>query len=171
MNIEAFRNLNQEIETIINKSEVVNKAKREASERELTEKEKEEIKETEKEQKNLRKEIQEKLIKLATRIPVLMYLTDYRERTLRDVITKLEPELFKRVTGLTVEDFELLVSVGVFNSALMNDAVYKFKRYEDPSLVYVGINRHAETQVGLYDTVLSREEYDAGVVNMRKESR
>ena len=29
-----------------------------------------------------------------------MYLTDYRERTLKDVITQLEPELFKRVTGL-----------------------------------------------------------------------
>ncbi len=171
MNIEAFRNLNQEIETIINKSEAVNKAKREASERKLTEKEKEEIKQTEKEQKNLRKEIQEKLIKLATRIPVFMYLTDHRERTLRDVITKLEPELFKRVTGLTVSDFELLVSLNVFNSALMNDAVYKFKRYEDPSLVYVGINRHAEAQVGLYDTVISREEYEAAFVNMPEESR
>jgi hypothetical protein len=43
---------------------------------------------------------------------------------------------------MTVKDFELLVSLGVFNSALMNDAVYKFKRYEDASLEYIGINRH-----------------------------
>jgi 5-methylcytosine-specific restriction enzyme A len=41
-----------------------------------------------------------------------------------------------------VKDFELLVSLGVFNSALMNDAVYKFKRYEDASLSYTGINKH-----------------------------
>ena len=34
------------------------------------------------------------------------------------------------------KDFELLVSLGVFNSALMNDAVYKFKRYEDASLEF-----------------------------------
>jgi hypothetical protein len=87
-----------------------------------------------------------------------MYLTDYRERTLKDVITKLEPGLFKKVTGLTQKDFELLVSIGVFNSALMNDAVYKFKRYEDSSLEYTGINKHEGEKIGLYDTVLSQEE-------------
>jgi hypothetical protein len=52
-----------------------------------------------------------------------MYLTDYREMTLTDVITKLEPDLFKRVTGLNVKDFDLLVSLGVFNSAHMNGTV------------------------------------------------
>jgi hypothetical protein len=36
-----------------------------------------------------------------------MYLTDYRERSLKDVITQLEPALFKKVTGLDVKDFEL----------------------------------------------------------------
>lgn len=99
------------------------------------------------------------------RIPVFMYLTDYRERSLKDVITKLEPGLFKKVTGLTVRDFELLVSLGVFNSALMNDAVYKFKRYEDSSLVYVGVNKHEGEDVGLYDTVLSRKDYEESFVN------
>ncbi len=63
------------------------------------------------------------------------------------------------MTGLTVKDFELLVSLGVFNRALMNDAVYKFKRYEDASLEYIGINKHSGEDVGLYDTVLSREDY------------
>jgi hypothetical protein len=110
--------------------------------------------------------IREKLIKFATRIPIFMYLTDYREHTLRDVITKLEPGLFKRVTGLDVKDFELLVSLNVFNSALMNDAVYKFKRYEDSSLVYTGVNKHEEEEgIGLYDTVLSRTDYEATFVN------
>ena len=104
--------------------------------------------------------IQEKLIKFATRVPVFMYLTDYREYSLKDVITQLEPELFKKVTGLNVKDFELLVSLNVFNEALMNDAVYKFKRYEDASLSYTGIDRHAGESVGLYSTVLSRQDYD-----------
>jgi len=102
--------------------------------------------------------IQEKLIKFATRIPIFMYLTDYRERTLKDVITQLEPGLFKKVTGLTVKDFELLVSLGVFNSALMNDAVYRFKRYEDASLSYTGINKHEGEDIGLYDTVITRKD-------------
>lgn len=154
MSIEGFRSLNQDIETIINKSESVKKAKKEANDRDLTSTEKKKLTEEEKEYKSLRKQIQEKLIKFATRIPVFMYLTDYRERTLKDVITRLEPGLFKKVTGLTVKDFELLVSLGVFNSGLMNDAVYKFKRYEDSSLGYMGINKHEGEDIGLYDTVL-----------------
>lgn len=165
MSIEGFRNLNQDIETIINKSEAVKKTKKEAGENDLTKKEKQELTEDEKEYKSLRKKLQEKFTKFATRIPVFMYLTDYRERSLKDVITKLEPGLFKKVTGLTVRDFELLVSLGVFNSALMNDAVYKFKRYEDASLVYVGINKYEGEDVGLYDTILSRKEYEESFVN------
>ena len=157
MNIEGFRSLNQDIETIINKSESVKKAKKEKEE--FTKKEKKELTAEEKEYKSLRKQIQEKLIKFATRVPVFMYLTDFRERSLTDVITELEPGLFKKVTALDVSDFELLVSLGVFNSSLMNDAVYKFKRYEDASLEYVGINKHAGEDVGLFDTTVTEEEY------------
>jgi hypothetical protein len=159
MSIEGFRNLNQDIETIINKSDSVKKIKREANERELSKKEKKDLTDEEKEYKSLRKQIQEKLIKFSTRVPVFMYLTDYRERSLKDVITQLEPGLFKKVTGLNVKDFELLVSLGVFNSSLMNDAVYKFKRYEDASLSYVGINKHEGEDVGLYDTTLSYDDF------------
>jgi hypothetical protein len=166
MAIEGFRNLNQEIETIINKSEAVKKAKKEANDEELSAKQKEELTKAEKEYKSLRKQIQEKLIKFATRIPVFMYLTDYRERSLKDVIAQLEPGLFKKVTGLAMGDFEILVSLGIFNSALMNDAVYKFKRYEDASLVYVGVDKHEGEDVGLFDTVLSSSEYSGEFENL-----
>ncbi|MFT4644708.1 MAG: hypothetical protein ACI8ZX_001114 [Planctomycetota bacterium] len=165
MSIEGFRSLNQDIETIINKSESVKKAKKEANEKELTDKEKKELTKEEKEYKSLRKQIQEKLIKFATRIPVFMYLTDFREHSLKDIITQLEPGLFKKVTGLNVKDFELLVSLGVFNSSMMNDAVYKFKRYEDASLEYIGINKHKDESVGGFDTVISRDDYNQVFVN------
>lgn len=90
-----------------------------------------------------------------------MYLTDFREYSLKDVITQFEPGLFKKVTGLTVKDFELLVSIGIFNDSLMNQAVYNFKRYEDASLEYTGINRHGEDDsVGLFSTVISKEDYE-----------
>lgn len=159
MSIEAFRNLNQDIETIINKSEAVMKARKEANDEELSAEDRRELTAKEKEYKSRRKEIQEKLIKFATRLPIFMYLTDYREHSLKDVIEQLEPDLFKKVTGLKMKDFELLVSLGLFNSALMNDAVYKFKRYEDASLIYTGINKHkADEKIGLYDTVLTRKE-------------
>ena len=159
MSIEGFRNLNSDIELIINKSESVKKAKQKlANEENISPKEKKKLSDEEKEYMSKRKEIQNKLIKFATRIPIFMYLTDYRERTLRDVITKLEPGLFKKVTGLKVEDFELLVSLGVFNSNLMNDAVFKFKRYEETSLSYTGISKHKIEQVGGYDIVITAEE-------------
>jgi len=166
MSIEGFRNLNQDIETIINKSESVKKAKKKANDKPVSAKEARKISEDEKEYQNLRKQIQEKLIKFATRIPVFLYLTDYRERSLKDVITKLEPGLFKKVTGLAVKDFELLVSLGLFNSALMNDAVYKFKRYEDSSLYYTGVYKHSAEDVGLYDTVISSKDYQNNFENI-----
>lgn len=159
MRIEGFRSLNSDIETIINKSEHVKKAKKEESEK-LTPKEKKELSEEEKEYKSMRKQIQEKLIKFATRVPVFMYLTDYRERSLKDVITQLEPGLFKKVTGLNVKDFELLCSIGVFNASLMNDAIFKFKRYEDSSLSYTGIEKHVSDEIGGWDTVIRKEEYE-----------
>ena len=160
MSIEGFRSLNADIETIINKSEAVKKAKKEGGK--LTPKEKKQLSDEEKEFKSKRKEIQEKLIKFATRIPIFMYLTDYREYCLKDVITQLEPKLFKKVTGLDVRDFNLLCELNVFNAPLMNDAVYKFKRYEDSSLVYTGLeSKHAGENIGLFDTVLSPEEYAA----------
>lgn len=168
MSIEGFRSLNEDIETIINKSEAVKKARKEKNDEDMTPKERKELTEEEKEYKSKRKQIQEKLIKFATRVPVFMYLTDYRERCLKDVITQLEPGLFKKITGLSVKDFEVLVSLGVFNSALMNDAVYKFKRYEDASLVYVGVNKHEGEDVGLFDTVLRADEYEGIFENVAK---
>lgn len=157
-NIEGFRSLRGDIETIINKSNAVKKLK---SKEKLTKKEKEQLTQEEKEYKSKRKQIQEKLIKFATRIPIFMYLSDFREMSLKDVITQFEPALFRKVTGLTIKDFELLVSLNVFNDAVMNDAVYHFKRYEDSSLEYTGINKHADDEnVGLFSTVISKDEYD-----------
>jgi hypothetical protein len=158
MKIEGFRALGSDVfETVINKSEKVKQTKKDKGDN-ITPGEKKELTAEEKEYKSKRKQIQEKLIKFATRIPAFMYLTDFRENTLKDVITKLEPELFKAVTGLTVDDFNLLVSLNVFNSAHMNQAVFAFRRYEDASLSYTGIDSHEGLRhFGLYDTVVARE--------------
>ena len=115
--IEGWRSLGDNIiETIINKSEKVKELKNKAKDKELTEKQRRQLTEEEKEYKSKRKLVQEKLIKFATRIPAFMYLTDFRENTLQDVITKLERELFLAVTGLTVKDFHLLVRLSPDNS-------------------------------------------------------
>jgi hypothetical protein len=157
--IEGWRSLGDHIiETIINKSERVKDLKKKAKDGDLTAKDKNELTAEEREYKSKRKLVQEKLIKFATRIPAFMYLTDFRENTLQDVITKLEPDLFHVVTGLTVEDFHLLVSLKVFNTEQMNQAVFAFRRYEDSSLAYTGIDSHPGlTRYGLYDTVVARD--------------
>ncbi|MBV1711575.1 MAG: GIY-YIG nuclease family protein [Desulfomicrobium sp.] len=157
--IEGWRALGDNIiETIINKSDKVKELKNKAKDGELTKTEKKELTDEEKEYKSKRKLVQEKLIKFATRIPAFMYLTDFRENTLQDVITKLEPDLFLTVTGLSVADFHLLVRLRVFNTERMNEAVFAFRRYEDASLRYTGIESHEGlTHYGLFDTVVARE--------------
>ena len=156
MKIEEFRSLNDDIEVVINRSEKVKGLKKKAGEEELTKEEKKTLTDEEKKEKSLRKQIQEKLIKFATRIPIFMYLSDYREHNLQDVIQELEPELFTKVTGLSQVDFSLLVSLNVFDESVMNQAVWHFKRYEDASLEYAGIDRQDE-YVGLYNTVIPRK--------------
>jgi len=157
--IEGWRALGDNIiEMIINKSDKVKELKNKAKEKDLTAKQKKQLSDEEREYKSKRKEVQEKLIKFATRIPAFMYLTDFRENTLKDVITKIEADLFRTVTGLTVKDFNLLVSLRVFNTEQMNQAVFAFRRYEDASLKYTGIESHEGlTHYGLYDTVVARE--------------
>jgi len=93
-----------------------------------------------------------------SRIPAFLYLTDFRENTLKDLVTKLEPNLFKTVNGLTVEDSNLLVCLNIFTSTHMNQAVFAFRHYEGASLSYTGIESHEGLRhFGLYDTVVARE--------------
>lgn len=153
MNIEGFRSLNSEIQTIINRSEKVKKLKKEKGDN-LTKQEKKELTEDEKKAKSLRKQVQENLLKLAARIPAFMYLTDYREQTIK------EPELFKKVTGLSVKDFDILCSIGLFDPEKMNQGIFGFRKYESSSLNYTGIDKHEGEAVGGWDTVLRREEYE-----------
>jgi len=98
----------------------------------LTPSEKKEQDESKKKRENIKKKLQ----RFLTRIPAFMYLTDYREKTIYEIITQLEPELFEKVTTLSLKDFERLVNAGAFNASKMNDAVWKFRQFEDPSLHY-----------------------------------
>ena len=158
MKIEGFRALGGDIiETIVNKADKIKKLKKRGEQ--ISQQEKKELTAEEKEFKSKRKQVQEKLMKFATRIPIFMYLTDYREESLTDIIRKLEPELFQRVTSLTIPDFELLVSVGVFNCTQMNDSILLFRRYEDSSLEYIGVNRHSDEEyIGVFDSRIKKDD-------------
>ena len=150
-----------ELETTIARSEQIKDMKKKlgGDDEKPSAKQKKELTEAEKERRSLRKQVQEKLIKFAARVPVFMYLTDYREQTLKDVIRKLEPRLFQKVTGFSTEDFENLVTLGVFNEALMDDVVCKLRRCEDASLRYMGVKKHRPLERGLWDTTLTEEDF------------
>lgn len=153
MKIEGFRALGDNVfQTIINRSKTIKKLK---SKEKLTKEEKKQLTKEEKELRSLRLEVQRKLMQFQTRIPIFMYLTDEREEALIDVIKGQESRLFQRVTGLTQADFELLLSLGVFDEQKMNLAVLQFRRYEETSLSYLGINKHSkETRIGAWSTTV-----------------
>jgi len=83
-----------------------------------------------------RASLTENLQSFVARIPLFMYLTDDREKAVRDIITQVEPDLFQKVTGLTVDDFSQLLAAKVFDDRRMDDAVWKFRDFETPSLSY-----------------------------------
>lgn len=43
----------------------------------------------------------------------------------------------------------------------MNDAVWKFRRYEDASRRSMGVSRHKGLDTGLWDTALTEEDFKA----------
>lgn len=152
-NIEDFRALVDYAEQVITNTKDLKKAKREQGGKLDGEQKK-----TQKETTSKRKEIREKLQKFLAKIPVFMYVTDFREEALKHVIESLDPELFERVTGLTVEDFRTLNQIGLFNAQHLNHAIYQFKRFESASLDYALTPeereyRHTHEQMGLWDTV------------------
>lgn len=159
--IEAFRNLSKDISKVITSEKAINKLKKDEIENPLTKKQEKEIDEKEKENKGFKKRLREKLLKFITRIPVFMYLTDFREEVLKDVIMNIEPELFTKVTGLSVDDFEKMCEIGVFNSQNINSAIFAFKRFEEYSLVYAGGKELKDSDiVGGFDAKVRRDELD-----------
>ena len=96
-----------------------------------------EEKQVKKRSEEKRSEIIKKLQTFVGRLPVFMYLTDTREQSLIDLITVVEPELFSEVTMISVQDFEKFLQIGIFDRKKMDDAVWKFRVFEDPSLTYL----------------------------------
>ena len=153
--IEMFRNISDDLSAMISTNKEL-RPKKLAGES-LTKKE--EVKKDEAAQK--RQGIKEKLQRFLTRIPAFMYLTEDREKTVYEIITQVEPELFEHVTSLSLKDFERLVNAGVFNTSKMNDAVWKFRNFEEPSLSYSS-SKSSVTTVGGWN--IRRDEKFASLI-------
>ena len=139
--IEMFRNISDDLSALISSNKELRPKKLARDKLTPTEKK------VEDEAKKKRDGIKKKLQRFLTRIPVFMYLTDDREKTVLDIIRQDEPGLFEKVTTLSLKDFERLVNAGAFNASKMNDAVWKFRQFEDPSLSYTQ-RPEVETRAG-----------------------
>ncbi len=140
--IEIFRNITNDLTTMISTNKELRHKK--LTKDKLTKDESARKDDAAKRRETLKKKLQ----RLITRIPAFMYLTDDREKTIKDIIEQLEPALFEKVTGLKLTDFGQLVDAKVFNDAKMNDAVWKFRSFEEPSLGYGQVREEIETLGG-----------------------
>lgn len=149
--MEDFRNLREDAGRIIASAQKVREAKK--SKKDDQEPEDPEVAAARKAKRERVKSLRDKLLKFVQRIPVFMYLTDFREQALVDVIESLDTQLFERVTGLTLEDFHQLSEVGVFAPEHMNEAIWQFRLFERGSLDYLAVGHEdAETvHIGLWD--------------------
>ena len=148
--VEDFRALVQDGQAVVTSTKLLKKAKRDQGGK-LDKEQKKEQSETAKK----RAEIREKLQKFLAKIPVFMYVTDFREEALKHVIESLDSALFERVTGLTVDDFKLLSDLGLFNKQNLDAAIYQFRSFERASLSYAeqgGHERYPESPIGLFDS-------------------
>ncbi len=159
--IELFRNIGQDLTAMISINKELRQKK--LTKTKLTKEERAKKDDAARRRESLKARLQ----RFVTRIPAFMYLTDDREKAVRDIITQVETELFQKVTGLTLRDFEQLVDAGVFNDSKMNDAVWKFRSFEEPSLAYRHQDANAPRTLGGW--TLRRDEglaqlVDAGVL-------
>lgn len=79
-------------------------------------------------------DLTERLQFLAKRINAFMYLSRRFEKTLQDVLTTDETELFEQVMHLSTDEMQALVDAGLFNQAALRLAILQFSRAERWSL-------------------------------------
>lgn len=150
--MEDFRNLRQDANKIIAQSNKLRKGKKPKGGGGDGD-EDPDVKAARKAKREQVKTLRSKLLKFVQAVPVFMYLTDFREQALVDVIESLDTQLFERVTGLTLDDFHKLSEIGVFNPEHMNEAIWQFRLFERASLDYLGTADGSEEPraVGLWD--------------------
>ncbi|MDE1892379.1 MAG: DEAD/DEAH box helicase family protein [Betaproteobacteria bacterium] len=97
---------------------------------EETEREKE-LNKIEKEQKSEREKLRNLLKTLLSRIPLYMYLTDATEENLEQVLASDLLDVFRKTTGITVDDFRYLKDIGLLKIDSIDGYILKFLELEN----------------------------------------
>lgn len=160
--IEAFRNLNKDMQTVQSELREKGHARDDAGggdggddEEDAAPAKKGKV---DPEVRKLMKEIRDNLLKFITRLPVFMYLNDEREKTALEVIQTTDEALFRKATGIGKADFGKLLDMGVFNAGFMNETIRAFKQVEDNALVYLGDREIAGAYVAAWNAHVERVE-------------
>jgi hypothetical protein len=90
-------------------------------------------------------DLEARLIFLTSRINAFMYLSEVVEKNLKDVLTTDEPDLFGTVMGLSPEHMDVLVKAELFSEQAMRLAIHQFRRADEASFSYTGIDPRAKT--------------------------
>lgn len=151
--MEDFRTLRSDATKIIAHSQKVREGRKAKGDGGADDPEDPELRAARKAKREQMITLRSKLLKFVQAVPVFMYLTDFREEALVDVIESLDTQLFERVTGLTLDDFHKLADVGVFHPAHMNEAIWQFRLFERASLDYLGttLDDPEGHRIGLWD--------------------
>jgi hypothetical protein len=159
MQMEDFRKLREDVNKIIAQSQKIRAGKKPKSPGEPID-EDPEVKRARAEKRKQVSTLRDKLLKFVQAVPVFMYLTDYREEALVDVIESLDTQLFERVTGLTIDDFRTLSEVGVFHPGHMNEAIWQFRLFEEASLDYLNLDEKKPAKKhGLWDKSIADDDF------------
>ena len=76
----------------------------------------------------------DKIKRLSICMADFIYMTQFREHTIDDVIEKRDSKFFKVVTGITKDNFTELCNKGFISRNALNEIVGEFRRQEESSL-------------------------------------
>lgn len=88
-------------------------------------------------------ELADRLTFLAKRINAYMYLSDIVEKNVQDVLDTEEDELFRAVFELDSTGLGALLDAGLLNEQAMRLAIHQFRRADEASFKYTGLNPRA----------------------------
>lgn len=124
------------------------KSKETTTEREEKKRDKD-LNDAEKAQKSEREKVRELLRTLLSRIPIFMYLTDATEENLEQVLIETGDDLFRKATGIGIDDFRYLMELGLLKIDSIDGYILSFIKLENQNYEVVNMMSEDENLVAL----------------------
>jgi len=136
---------------ILNNAEVLKKLKKKLKEREKAKNNNQQIPDHDAELQKLQEAYQKKLRRIVSILPVFMYLTDPIEKSLEDLVSLEDKELFKKVLKIDKSVLCQLLDMKLLDAGLISYRIAGFAETDYQSMGYTGINKHEVAPDGNHD--------------------